>query len=710
MSLVTCNQLKAVENRIKTIESQMGGMIYDMREVVRGEITANGTVIDQSQMQYGLYTGLCIDTVDIWKQNRIRFYSPLFHTPEMKVEQLPWANAVSNMGGFDDCGMTWVPPAGSTVCIMFENGNRSAPYYIGTTWHRNRGPDGKHVWGYNIDEYYKIWEGKRRGYLVGPDDGSQVFPPWNTENYNGFDLTSAVDFSSNPEAQRLITYPNIYGFKTPEKHMIKMVDGDPRCNRKWKRFEIMSSCGNWIMLKDDHMHYAGQWANVDCGGIVQDGDVSCDEGGAESTNTASLSPRFGKKKEENACEEKKSNKKIIGGHPRTGAPGTTYSYPSQVGANPYFKHRQECRPYRGSPTPQNNSVDLPQSGIQFHSISGHTFVMDDSVEEPSGSPTWEREFDFGCNNKYVGRTYWKSATGHQIEMSDVEGKAGDENDALRGEDNFIRIKSASGNRIELNDHTESKPKCSECPPNTGGERRGIILQSTSNHIIQMSDEGNEQCGPCRVEGGVPVAKAKKAFVKIRTGYGLEMSFNDDNNQGDTSDTQNIKIFTPNKKNTKGPNLMIFQDAPGNSSGLVFLRVAGNYVCITVDNHLTVVGDEEKEPASSIQYVTKYNLVYTKDAYINVTERSHLFIAKDKILLLAGRDCPPPEGTPEEKLKQAEKSACLAPICVLKDGAIRASDRVFASCSPDASVLSIFQLKPFFKDPPKNPPPPTPAAG
>jgi hypothetical protein len=225
----------------------------------------------------------------------------------------------------------------------------------------------------------------------------------------------------------------------------------------------------------------------------------------------------------------------------------------------------------------------------------------------------------------------------------------------------------------------------------------------------MSDEGNEQCGPCRVEGGVPVAKAKKAFVKIRTGYGLEMSFNDDYNQGDKSETQNIQIFTPNKQNTKGPHIMRFQDAPGNSSGLVFLRVAGNYFCITVDNHITVVGTEE-EPASSIQYVTKYNVVYTKDAYVNVTERSHLFIAKDKILLLAGRDCPPPEGTPDEKLKQAEKSACLAPICVLKDGAIRASDRVFASCSPDASILSIFQLKPFFKDPPKDTPPPTPAAG
>jgi Type VI secretion system/phage-baseplate injector OB domain len=792
MGFVSDSDFSSLKKRLETIENQMGGMTYDMREVVRNEIMMNADVVEQSQTQFGLYTGLCVDTIDIWKQNRIRFYSPIFHTPNMKIEELPWAHAVSNMGGFDDCGMTWVPPAGSTVCILFENGSRTSPFYIGTTWHRNRGPDGKHNWGYNIDEYYRIWDGKRKGYLVGPDDGSQVFPPWNTENYNGFDLTSLVDFDSNTEAQRLITYPHIYGFKTPEKHMIKMVDGDAKCNRKWKRFEIMSSCGNWIMLKDDHLHYSGQWAHQDCGGSVVDGETSCVEdaynqsqidkyrlnqgkdasdknspkqisnvaatnpvsvtsdghglqtgdqihirdtnsnppidgfysinvtgpnsftidldlsGGSSgfsgtfdlynsqtaseedylSANTKDISPEIGKKLEDFDCEGKLSNRKIIGGHPRTGAPNTTYSYNSQIGANPYFKHRQECRPYRGSPTPQNNQCDLPQSGIQLQSISGHTFVMDDSVEEPSGSPTWDREFDFGCNNKYVGRTYWKSATGHYIEMSDVEGQAGDSNSTLRNQDNFIRIRSATGNSIELNDHTESQPDCSGCPPNIAGNRRGIHLRSTSNHTIDMSDEGNEQCGSCRVEGGVPKSKAKKAYVRIRTGYGLEMNFSDDSNQ-EIAENQHIQIFSPHTGNIKGPHILRFQESAPSNSGLVLLRVGGNYVCYTVDNHYTVVGTED-DPNNLVEYVTKFNVVYTKNAYVNVTEKSHLFLAKSKIFLLAGEDCPSPEGI---------LGPCLAPVCVLKDGAIRASDRVFASASPSAPVLSIFQLKPFYKTPP-----------
>ena len=688
MSFVSCKDFDALKKKVDTMVNLMGGLDYDMREVVRAEIVANSKVVDQSQMQFGLYTALCVDTLDIWKQNRIRFYSPLFQNPNMKVEQLPWANAVSAMGGFDDSGMTWVPPAGSTVVIMFENGSRSSPYYLGTVWQRNRGPNGQHNWGYNISEYYKIWEGTRNGYLVGPDDGSQVLPPWNTENYNGYDLTSAVDLSTSPESQRLLTYPNIYGFKTPEKHMIKMVDGDAKCNKKWKRFEIMSSCGNWIMLKDDHLHYAGQWANPECGGVIVDGKTDCQASSYDPT--ASPDSKY----EKTECEGEKANAKIIGGHPSTGPRRSKY-YKSQVGANPYFKHRQECRPYKGAPTAQNNSIDLPQSGIQFQSISGHTFVMDDSVEEPSGNPTWDREFDFGCNNKYVGRTYWKSATGHSIEMSDVEATTSDKKGGLRGPENFIRIKSASGNKIELNDHTQSELDCKGCPPNIAGDKRGILLQSTSNHMIQMSDKGNEQCGVCRREGGEPVAKAKQAFVMIRSGYGLEVKLSDSSNQ-EKAENQSIQIICPHKQNTNGPHILQMQEATNPSPGVVLLRVGGQFLCLTVTDHLTIVGDKPDSTSDKIEVVSNQNLVYTKKAYLNISDTSHLFLAKDKILLLAGQDCPDPEGI-------QEPGPCLAPVCVLKDGAIRASDRVFASASPDASVLSIFQLKPFYEKPPEPPP-------
>lgn len=695
MSVVHENQLKELNNRLKSIENRLGGMTYDTQSVVRAEIVDNSQVVEQSQTQFGMYIALVVETIDIWKQGRVRWFSPLFHKVKMRIKELPWALPISSMGGFDDCGLTWVPPAGSTIALIFEAGNRACPYYLGTTWHRNRGPNGA-GFNYPNEEFSQVWSGKRDGYMVGPDDGSQVFPPWNTENYNGYDLTSIVDFANNPEAQRLITYPNIYGFKTPEKHMIKMVDGDPKCNNKWKRFEIMSSRGNWMMLKDDHLHYAGQWANPQCG--VRSGETSCVEGASESSlqdvaqgglstfvdpsvlaKINDITPKYGKKKEETSCEGEKSNSKIIGGHPDTAAEGTKY-IDQQQGSNPFFKHRQECKPYKGPPTPLNPVCDLPQTGIQLMSISGHTMVMDDSVEEPKGDLGWRDEFNFGCNDKYAGRTYWKSSTGHLIEMSDVE-----EPKQVRNEYNWIKLLSAAGNKIELNDH--SKEDC------IAGEQRGIHLQSTSNHTIDMVDETNEQCSPQRMDGGTPVPKSKKAYIRIRSGYGLEMTFKDDNSQEETQ-TQNIQIFCPHKDNTeRGPHIHRYQEAPS-GPGLVLLRVGGNYIVSTYDNHLTIVGDEEQNPSDLIEVVTKVNLVYTKEQYINISDKMHLFLAKDMILLLAGEDA-----DYEAETCEGDKDPRVAGILVYDfcSGCVRISDRVYASTSGDARPVSIFDMLPFNKN-------------
>lgn len=675
------SQIEELKRRIKSLENILGGIDGYVGAIAKSELTSNAITADQSTIQYGLYTALCVETVDVWKQNRIRWFSPMFHNPKTTIYKLPWAHAISSFGGFDDSGATWVPPAGSTVAILFENGNRSCAYYIGTTWHRNRGKDGNHNWGVNIEEYYKYWEGTRNGYMVGPDDGSQVLPPWNTENYNGFDLSSTVDFDSLPEAQRLLSPPHIYGFKTPEKHYIKMVDGDPKCNKKWKRLEIMSSRGNWMMMKDDHLHYAGQWANPQCG--VEGDSINCIDENEE------------KIEDDNACDGNKSSDAILGGHPSTeqnvlpstGKPRTKY-YKSQKGTNPYFKHSQECRPYRGPETPLSPSCDLPQTGIQIMSMSGHTLVFDDSVEEPSGNPEWSKEFDFGCNDHFVGRSYWRSATGHLIELSDVETPIGDEGSKKRGEENYIRLLSATGNKIELNDHTSEN-----C---IAGEKRGIHLQSTSNHTIDMCDEENEQCSEDRKDGGIPKAKAKKAYVRIRTGYGLEMSFNDNYSQESTQQ-QNIKIYAPQKDNPqRGPHIHLYQESPS-GPGLVFCRIGGNYFCSTYDNHITVVGDEVLNPSNLIESVSKRNLVYTKDFYANFTDKSHIFYAKEYMLLLAGQDCNQP---PAACGGCGGDTPCFGAVLVYDycNSCIRISDRVFASTSAGAQQASIFQLSPFVKAP------------
>ena len=134
---------------------------------------------------------------------------------------------------------------------------------------------------------------------------------------------------------------------------------------------------------------------------------------------------------------------------------------------------------------------------------------------------WQKStdpFDFGCDDKFVGRTYWKSATGHLIEMNDIE-RVGGGNDQVRGNKNGIKLKSALGNQIFLCDSTEG-PKCD----GRAGSLQGISMTSTSNHRFVMSDEGNERIYPCRRDGAVPQNNANAAYIQIKSGYGLQMTF------------------------------------------------------------------------------------------------------------------------------------------------------------------------------------------
>lgn len=685
--------------RIEKLENDLSKANEMLGTNIQASISRNYNTIQQNVTLEGLYLALVVDTFDIWKQNRVRFFTPILHNPaKVKIKQLPWAFPISTFGGFDDSGVSWVPPAGSTVCLIFEHGNRKAAYYLGTTWTRDRGPNGANF-GIPVPEWDLLYSGRRSNYYVGPDDGSQVFPPWNTESYNGYDINSTLDIDLNVNAARRMTFPNIYGFKTPEKHMVKMVDGDAKCNRKWKRIEIMSGCGAWMCFKDDHLHYGGQWAFKNCsrGGSTNCIKNATDPNPSEDVTKqtfevtteqlqqiSEFNPPFSyfdegyynspQKEEEGVpCDGDVTSGTVIGGHPDT-PPSTKYGE-SQSGSNPYFKARNECRPYKGPGTPQNNKCDLPQSGIQFLSISGHSFVMDDSVEEPRGIPDWERslkKFDFGCNDKYLGRSYWKSCTGHSISLIDFEEPA-----RVRNDKNGVEIKSALGNRFFLSDHTDST-----CP-GLGGSERGVHIQSTSTHLFRMCDTTVNQKEPCRKEGAIPIANAKQAYVQCRTGYGLEIFMADFFDQKKT-DTQFIRILAPQKDNKKrGPHIEIFQEVP-EGPGYIFLRAGGEYIHTSYDETYELVGEPEENPSNKYSLVTKDRFCQTENMDIRANNY-YLNMSNKYAFVLAGLgDCKTPEG---------EDTFCLAPIIVYLGGKLRISDRVFASCSLDAQVCNIFMLDP-----------------
>jgi hypothetical protein len=672
--------LPALHARIHDLEVALTAIGFDAKAAKKRRFPSKR----QASVLNGITRALCVETIDPWKENRVRFYHPLLHEPDAKLLSLPFANPVSAFGGFDDSGVNWVPPAGSTLMVFFEGGVRDAPFYIGTTWHRDRGPRGRDLTSvFPSREWDAIYADSRAGnFMHGPDDGSQVLPPWNTESYNAGDIDQIEQFTEDPLEQKRMTYPNIYGFKTPEKHMLKFVDGNAKCNRRWKRVELMSGDGNWMIFKDDHLHYGGQWAHPDCG--VSGLDVSiCTDNDSKLPYLTNLKGRSinnltnsrsdsndegdfqGKPIEKGAqcgpqCDGggQAQCSKIIGGHTPTPCDPQTNWCGRQTGANRFFKQRNECRPYRGPQTNQNNRCDLPQSGIQFLTLSGHTRVMDDSVEEPRGAPGWKRSnkaFDYGCNDKYLGRVYDKTAHGHTIMMSDVEGQP-----KVRGDKNYIKLLTATGNRIELNDHTvcPSLNGDPSCPPCYAGESRGITMQSTSRHVIRMIDHMNQQCSPVRQEGGVPVAKATQAFIEIESGYGLGMRFNDDNSQEKTQ-SQWIQITNPQcgrdatadtacnsppcEGGGRGPHFLRFQGRPKGTPGVVFLRAGGHSIRQTFDMDIVLVGDKDCNPADKFTYVSKKHVRVTEGSDFRYSGDMHVLFAENRIVLMAGRDCEPGPG-------------------------------------------------------------------
>lgn len=662
------SRLKKVEEMSRTTLEALSDQSYNSAALLSSEFKRRNKKEMHRSTEFSAYKGWCVDTIDSRLQGRVRYFCPYLHEPNTPICNLPYASPVSPFPGFDDSGCVWVPPAGSTIVILFEAGSSHNGYYIGTIWNRYRGKDGENVWDQliSLDEYKNIHAHHRKGYLIGPNDGSQVLPPWNTENYNKFDLDLRYDenlpsvLKTDQQIPDLpfpdpcgsggcnnYSYPHIMGFKTPQKHMMKFSDGDYKCEHRWKRVEIMSSLGNWMLFKDDHLHEGGQWASPKC-------DIPCKGSQLDCLDENCMPTSVSCKIEE------------------------------RPGRNVFYKHENECRPYVGPQTPQNNRCNLPQAGIQILSTSGHSFILDDSVEQPVGIPKWEKvlePFSFGCSNLFLGKMIFKSTTGHRFELNDEEQTPnirGRRKDLLDWQDrgagtscakkdpwarkvpddplatnrndrparNGMLLLTATGNRIELNDDT--------LPGGIAGPNRGITLQSTSNHIIEMIDSTNKQKSPDRMENGIPVSDAEQAYIRIRSGYGLLMEFRDYKSQQKT-DQQFIQITAPQIDAPNGPHFMRFQESP--SGGFVLLRVGGDYIRSTDRNELVVVGPGVDGPSSkflsvSNHYIVDVDQIYFNQAYV------HVFDSETYIILAAGRDCDDADGNPKS-------APCLFPVATSK---------------------------------------------
>jgi len=654
----TLKRVFEIDERLTSVEDTFSEFAYNTLQAVQSALKKNWVLDTQSEALYGLHLALCIDTKDPWAQGRIRFYHPAISPKETPVDSLPWAWPISTLSGFDDSGALWVPPAGSTVCIIFENGDRHLPYYVGTTWTRNRG-EPPHSWNVGVPEYECIHQGHRNGYFVGKNDESQVLPPSNTENYNIKDFDDLKSFEQDTEALLKVTPSHIYEIKTPGKHRLKFDDGNYYCNQRFTHLELGSSGGHTFLMWDDHMHAAAQHVNpkaCECGPNAS---------GGPGSGIACSDPFIG---DDEDCRKVRQ-------------PPMCGDYAEIECENQLFKHESEVRAFRGPCTPQNNKCILKQTGVFLSSISGHVFVMDDEVSEPEGIPNWERgtaPFPFGCENKFYGKMYMKSATGHMIKLGDAE----DEPNIRSGdfihqsdpefEPNGIQIVTAAGHRVELNDHTLSSKK--------GGEFRHIKIESTSKHSLMMVDEGVDNKPPDRKEGGEPTANADKAYVALKTGYGLQLLMRDDNNQDGDAEGQFIELMSPQKKNEHGPHLFRMQESPPSDPGFILLKSGGYYIGVSTDIWVEQVGikDFPGYPASKITFVTESDFHMANEVYF-YKSGVEVHFADDIIALGAGLDCDSVELGPNTV-------PCFMPVACWGPCGLTISDRVFVSASDEATSV------------------------
>ena len=203
---------------------------------------------------YGVYRGFVVDTRDPYLMGRVKVFIPMIHA-DVSEEELPWVIKSEPFGSLEDQGSVNTPPAGSTVLVQFESGQRDCPIIMNCIHNvtRKKTNDGKEG-GFLFLEERNRWGAApgQRSDKKNPEtnpDKNYLMPPWNNESYNGKDM-GAGDKNSLGYAP---TIPHIYGYKTPEKHFLQFVDGDYKRQLFGKRVVLQTSRGSFLWMKDDEI-------------------------------------------------------------------------------------------------------------------------------------------------------------------------------------------------------------------------------------------------------------------------------------------------------------------------------------------------------------------------------------------------------------------------------------------------------------------------
>jgi len=175
----------------------------------------------------------------------------------------------------------------------------------------------------------------------------------------------------------------------------------------------------------------------------------------------------------------------------------------------------------------------------------------------------------------------------------------------------------------------------------------------------------------------------------------------DNGSQEKTQFQYMRLISPQRDNTKrGPHFMLMAEQP-TGPGTLYLRAGGNLIQSSCDNSVEFVGYEQKDgkfvdnPASKITFVSDKKYEQIKD-YSYTGANRVIYNAQRDIILLSGRDYDLPK---DKNGKPQGKGPGCFPVVVFVPGSngggvLKISDRIFASCSPQAPTVSIYNMRPY----------------
>lgn len=391
---------------------------------------------------YGIYMGVCMDTRDPWKIGRIMFYCPIIHNISdgpLSEDQLGWATPCSFFGSLDETGAVFIPPEGSVILLMFEGGNRNNAYYVGTTWIPTRADEqDKNAIVSKIEQYR--W-GTSRSDDIKEGSPNHLFPPWNNESYYGEDYKLSSEGISNEGTENINKdggeFITSYGWRSQDMPHIYGI-------KTPEKHAIIFDDGSYDRQDDSSKLLWGKRV------VLQ----------SSKGNFLILKD-----------DGEKTAKEIYTENPYFDTYNDKFSVPGDD--NDWFTKSQINK----------HVIELDQTGLQFQSFGGGRLIIDDKIKGNllSEQNVWTQHFPPDVDGELMLHSIIRleSITEHRITLSDHN----DGPNYKRSDKDGIFIDTATGHCIHMIDDTTEEE--------LAGEKRQILIQSTSGHKIEMKDEGAE---------------------------------------------------------------------------------------------------------------------------------------------------------------------------------------------------------------------------